>query len=137
VVVDGVVGAAEEVEVEGWMKDVDVPSATHPIPWHLKPGKQQPPLSVPGQLVYPLASSQLTPPAQVCPLGQHPTSPASELPVTLIQMLPVPQHTSGAPILSQLVVPSGHLNWRFRSMSLMCIRANQSDWARGRKGERA
>jgi hypothetical protein len=28
VVVDGVVGAAEEVEVEGWMKDVDVPSAT-------------------------------------------------------------------------------------------------------------
>jgi hypothetical protein len=28
VVVEEVVGAAEEVEVEGWMKDVDVPSAT-------------------------------------------------------------------------------------------------------------
>lgn len=108
-----------------------------PTPWHLKPGRQHPPFDDPGQLVYPLASSQLTLPAQFCPSGQHPTSPASELPEMVIQLLPVPQHTSGAPIPSQLLVPSGHWNWRFSKTSLTCMRASQSDCARGRKGERA
>lgn len=135
-----VVGAGgatvEEVE-EGGMKVVDVASRTHPTPWHLNPGKQHPPFGEPGQLEYPLAVSQLTFPAQVCPLGQHPTFPASELPLVFMQLLPVPQHTSGAPIDSQLFVPSGHLNWRLSNTSLMCMRANQSDWASGRKGDTA
>lgn len=146
--------AVEEVE-EGGMKVVDVASRTpvqvsiylghdillvvyvldlHPTPWHLNPGKQHPPFDEPGQLEYPLAVSQLTFPAQVCPLGQHPTFPASEVPLVCMQLLPVPQQTSGAPIDWQLLVPSGHLNWRLSNTSLMCMRANQSDWANGRKG---
>ncbi|KNG43928.1 u3 small nucleolar ribonucleoprotein mpp10 [Stemphylium lycopersici] len=131
----GLAAAVVEVEEEdeGWIYGVDL----QPTPWHLKPGRQHPPFDDPGQLVYPLASSQLTPPAQVCPSGQHPTSPASELPEMVIQLLPVPQHTSGAPIPSQLLVPSGHWNWRFNKTSLTCMRASQSDCARGRKGDRA
>lgn len=153
----GAGGAAVVEEEEGGMKVVDVASRTpvrvsiylitiscwwcvldlHPTPWHLNPGIQHPPFGEPGQLEYPLAVSQLTFPAQVCPLGQHPTFPASELPLVFMQLLPVPQQTSGAPIDSQLFVPSGHLNWRLSSTSRMCMRANQSDWASGRKGETA
>jgi hypothetical protein len=108
----------------------------HPTPIQLNPGRQHPPFEEPGQLVYPLASSQLTLPEHVCPLGQHPTSPATPLGV-LIHVLPVPQHTSGAPIALQLLVPSGHLNCRFRRTSRMCMRTRNSFGACGRRAEEA
>jgi hypothetical protein len=141
------------VEVEGWTYAVDVPSKTpshvststtmrvgslnlHPTPIQLNPGRQHPPFEEPGQLVYPLASSQLTLPEHVWPSGQHPTSPATPLGV-LMHVLPVPQHTSGAPIDEQLLVPSGHLNCRFMRTSRMCMRARNSFRACGRRAEEA
>lgn len=124
-----------ELESPPKLISISISLDLHPTPWHLNPGRQHPPFGASGQLVYPLASSQLALPAHVWPLGQHPTLPASELPDVFMQLLPVPQQTSGAPIASQLLVPSGHLNWRPSSTSRTCMRASQSDCAMGRKGD--
>ena len=105
------------------------------MPWQLNPGKQQPPFDEFGHAEYPLEVSQLTAPAHVWPSGQQPTDPASELPLTLIHVLPDPQQTSGAPISEQLFVPSGHLNCLFSSTCVICKRARKSSWVTGRNGD--
>jgi hypothetical protein len=106
-----------------------------PMPSQRKPGKQHPPFGASGHEEYPALVSQLMLPAHLCPCGQHPTDPTPGLSFTVIHELPVPQHTSGAPIEEQLFVPEGHANCLFASAALIRIRAKKSSSASGRKGD--
>lgn len=106
-----------------------------PMPSQRNPGRQHPPLGASGHEEYPLRVSQLMLPAHVCPRGQHPTEPTPGLLLTFMQVLPVPQHTSGAPIEEQLFVPAGHANCLFDSAARIRIRAKKSSSASGRKGD--
>jgi hypothetical protein len=108
-----------------------------PMPEQRKPGKQHPPLGASGHEEYPLFVSQLILPAHLCPCGQQPTEPTPGLSLTVIHVLPVPQHTSGAPIEEQLVVPAGQANCLFDKAARTCNREKKSSSVRGRSGDSA
>jgi hypothetical protein len=105
------------------------------MPSHRKPGKQHPPLGASGHEEYPLLVSQLIDPAHVRPSGQHPTDPTPGLSLTVIQLVPVPQQTSGAPIAEQLLVPVGHANCLFANAARARMREKKFSAARGRNGD--
>jgi hypothetical protein len=106
-----------------------------PMPSQRKPGKQHPPFGASGHEEYPALVSQLILPAHLCPCGQHPTDPTPGLSFTVMHVLPVPQHTSGAPMEEQLFVPVGHANCLLANTALIRIRAKKSSSASGRKGD--
>jgi hypothetical protein len=105
------------------------------MPSQLNPGKQHPPFGASGHEEYPLLVSHLTLPAHVCPRGQHPTDPTPGLSFTFIHILLVPQHTSGAPIEAQVLVPIGHANCLFDRAARIRIREKKSSSASGRSGD--
>jgi hypothetical protein len=106
-----------------------------PMPSQAKPGKQHPPLGASGHEENPLLVSQLTLPEHVWPRGQHPTDPTPGLSFTFMHILLVPQHTSGAPIDAQVLVPIGHANCLFDRAARIRIREKKSSSARGRSGD--
>lgn len=108
---------------------------SQPMPSQRNPGKQQPPFGASGQDEYPLLVSQLILPEHVDPRGQHPTDPTPGLLFTFMQVLPVPQQTSGAPIEEQLLVPAGHANCLLANAARIRIRERKSSSASGRRGD--
>jgi hypothetical protein len=97
--------------VEGRTTTTDVPAITHPTPWQLYPGRQQPPFGLLGQLEYPFLVSQDIEPAQFVPWRQQPTVP-NPVSCTFMHISEAAQQLFGAPIEAQLLVPSGHLKSR-------------------------
>ena len=109
----------------------------HPTPLQLYPGKQHPPLSLPGQLEYPLLVSHEIDPEHVCPCGQHPTDP-NPVSGTFMQISVVPQQLFGALSDVHALVPSGHLKSRLKRDARGAIRSIGSkrlDSECGRKGD--
>ena len=98
---------------------------------------QQPPLGLPGQLVYPFATLQdVMSPAQLAPIGQQPTFP-SPVSVINMQVSSVGQQLFGWLMLAQLLVPLGHWNCRFAKRlrgKLRMLKPSGESEAWGRKG---
>lgn len=89
--------------------------------------------------MYPLFSSQLIAPPQVCPCAQQPTLP-KPVSCMFMHVLPVPQQLFGAPIEEQLFVPSGHRKSLAKSGARGANRRSESIMffsECGRSGEKA